>query len=547
MNAVPETNNLELLNSAEVLVSKIGGDNAPLLAQNYTNVRKRLERGQKTILVVSAMRSSDAKYSELRHPEVIDRDSSGEIKPGFNTTSHLKKIGEFLNAKNIVEAKNIYASVSDFLVNLIMEALQDESATISSKVLASLKDCLSAFGAELEAFDPEQDKILMLDKDNLIQKSDGKLISLTGFGETVSKIVYERYFSLKELDTATSNVDGAFEAVFQGNDPVQILADVGENSAAQERLRAQISSDISDVIDDNEVIVLGGYAPLIASERGYTEKMGARTTVVVKEIGKKVAYLIEKVFPIMSADPRKLGTDRTQVVQHMGWDLAKETFGVNFGADGGAVQAEALDILEDGGVEAFVCDPEYITSDRITRIFDHQPGPNGIEMVQARQAASVIQIKSSAMNTPGFTARIGSWFQERNISYDHSATSETTMTFAFGKYEFTEEDEAALKEEMGEGFDTRVEKDITLLFCLGNNMGHVGPMHRATTGLKMAGVSTRLVTQGINERVMIFGIDHDQLDAALDRVHWWGVELSDDRYADYLNLTKDFEKRQKVV
>src|SRR3989344_4217700 len=89
---------LDVLHEADVYATKIGGDNAGKLRENFATILDRQTHGKKQILAVSAIRSSDRRFTAMAHENARDRDPDDDLKEGFNTTSHLIAIAKCIES-----------------------------------------------------------------------------------------------------------------------------------------------------------------------------------------------------------------------------------------------------------------------------------------------------------------------------------------------------------------------------------------------------------------------------------------------------------------
>lgn len=532
-----EVDNLEKLNDTDTYVTKIGGDNAGSLRENYERIQERNAKGKKQVIVVSAIRSSEG-FRSFRYEGIGDLVEKERDSKGFNTTSHLIATAKLLQRGEKATALEVTEKIESFTQSILGSEVESEFLDPLRQVVTT---SLNPLKTEIDDFDSAQDVIEEIGSDWLIRKGDGRIFSIAGVGEMLACAVYQEYFRLKKLNSRSVDLDhDIYETAFQEelgkyrhkkdetDEEAKAVRDRIE--AAEARVVSSVKAQVADIIEDADVVVAGGYAPVIASQRGYSDKMGAYMAQVASEtLQEEVAYLIEKEFPIMSGDPRIVKW--AKVVRQMTYDFAAEVFGSKYGADAGAVQEEALDILSRADIDAFIFNPNRMERCRISRISnDYHPTPNGAEMIGRKKVPNILQIKSNVMNEEGIVDIFTQWFRENKVRIDHIATSSNTISFTFNNGDFSEDKrtdlERFLEQEYPERFTSRVLKDQALLYCMGNNMQRPGVALQATLGMLLSGADIHLITQGVNERVMVFAVDEDVSREALQKMHQTAVEVT---------------------
>src|SRR3989338_5165623 len=198
----------DVLRDTDVIVAKVGGDNAGQLRENYESVAARLQRGAKQILVVSAIRSSSPIYDAFADPKVVDRSADGTVKHGFNTTSHLVRIAKLLNERdceNRVEARRICQRIAEFTraaVRHNMEGTDDRNVvkTLESVVRHGFDGPDSTSSLHNVIGPPGR-----TDGNGKYGEYDDKR-SITGIGEELAQALYTRYFQLKGVKAGQLNI-----------------------------------------------------------------------------------------------------------------------------------------------------------------------------------------------------------------------------------------------------------------------------------------------------------------------------------------------------
>ncbi|MDD5026032.1 MAG: hypothetical protein PHH13_01505 [Candidatus Peribacteraceae bacterium] len=523
----PLSSGQRVLRNAETYVAKIGGENAADLRSNTAIVARRAAEGKKQIIAVSALRSSSERFDHYAHGNVVDHDSTGRMKHGFNTTSHLIELAKRLQAGDRKSAHDILERIRTFTKEIVAAQVQDDPMPDAPEACrglhAAIDRILDVFLQRIDACDGN--KIAQLGADWIL-KDTRECVSITGVGEALAQAIYATYFTLKNLPAHAVDTGGIGERVF-GSKPENIIANERQTALAIETVRRAMQNRIARLLPAHSVLIAGGYLPILGSQRGYSDKTGALLAQAAKDAGEWVAYLVEKQYPIMSADPKHVGRDRATVIHDMTFALAMEAFGNTRGADGGAIHPQALSMLAEDDIDTLVFNPaEDPALNRITHIRRFDPQSNGIEIVAARKMPVALEMRSTKMfGQAGFLSTVTAWFAERGISIDQVTTSEVTVSFTFTngdlKPQETEEFQTFLQEHFGPDrtLALSIIRDKTLLYCLGNNMKQSGPALSAVLALHNVDADIRLISQGFNELVMTFAVDSDKALPALKRLH----------------------------
>jgi aspartokinase len=542
MNSATPTNGLEALQSADVYVTKIGGENAGRLALNATNAQERIRSGIKQVTAVSAIRSSESDFSAFADESVVDKNADGKIKPGFNTTSHLIEIARILSAKkgerNIENAVEIANRIAEFTKAIVLrEACNDgcmqDREDVADELVALIEKYItdqSQPSSLIHWIQTDAGCSVMQRGADWILHTRNEYVSLTGLGENLAKHIYETYFRKRGIAVEHLGIDQAFYGVYPKmhrlENPGRIVQ--GFQDFASDRIRA--------VLETNDVAIAGGYVPILGSERGYSDKTGALLARATKDVNERSLYLIEKEYPIMSADPRKVPGAKT--VQRMTHFLARELFGNSRGARGSAVHPEALEMLASDDISIVVMNPEQDpTADNTTLIQDFEPQPNGVEIIASKSVPFALQISSSnIIGDPLFESNMVGWFESRGLQIQHTATSEGTVSYTFFEGECSDHLLNELLSHLEEEYDISDEKtlskleDLSVIYCLGNNMRQYGQASRAAEALDLAKVDIHFISQGLNESVMTFLVDAKDSERAVQMLHDIFISIDESEY-----------------
>lgn len=535
------TNGYEALEASNTYVTKVGGDNASKLQMNTANALERQQRGKRQIWSFSAMRSVHSRYSPLSDP-LVHSQETGEPKPGFNTTSHLIAVAQLLrkgDRSSLLNAESIAKTIGAFIRQLLdAEIRKDHQLQNKEEVTSLLHSCVAM------SIDGEDRPQSLLNKirrwrDPLaifqtgidwIMHSDDEYTSITGIGERLAQELYSIYFQARGMPTANVSIEHAYQNIYRNLDRGQ------DASHVVSHMRTLLQKQITLVLQKGMIAVTGGYLPILGNQRGYSDKTGALLADAAHNEYPDAIYIVEKEFPLMSADPKRVPEAKT--IQRMTHFLARELFGDFRGAKGGALHSEALDALSRKGISIVVMNPEVPpAAANTTLIQDFAAEPNGVEIIASKNIPFALQISDSALiGNPEFEADMMRWFHEHGAAVQHIATSEGTVSFTFHEGNYSQALQSALMEHLRDAHQisspdvVTIQENVSLIYCLGNNMSRPGQASKATTALEFAGVDIHFITQGLNESVMTFLIDAKDSDRAVQMLHDIFVCIDDAEY-----------------
>ncbi len=524
----------QVLAESDVWVTKYGGTRAAELASNADAIEDRRIEGKKQILAISAIRSSDEDHTHLTHPIVQERvqEKTGKDEKGFNTTSHLILIADLINSGDLDEARVVLERIRSFTKEIVNAQIKvDDKITDEDNAMTQLSTVIdqeldTAFAQITE---DNSDRVISVGEDRLIAEDNG-YYSITGLGENLARVIYVKYLQLRNQNATELKENDMSQEIF-GDEPKEQSYDSLERDEMLDKVTSAMRSQISEVLDDNDVLVSGGYWSGVGSERGYTELTAALIAAACKQSGARIACLIEKDYPIMSADPRTI--ENTRIIERIKYKLALEIFGnQTSGADSQAIHAPALDVLAQNKVDIVVFNPDEPESGAtLIQDFDEE-GITGSEMIATRKIPDALLIESSKMIVPGFLQEIGTWFNNRNISVVLPPSSQATMSLTFANggpnADQVAEFEAFLKERYGDEHITLESiPGQTLVYCLGHDIKNSDARLRAELALHSIGVTPNMDMKGYQQRVMIYSVDNDDADKTAVAFHKFCIENKD--------------------
>lgn len=533
-------NSMRALANADVLVRKIGGDNAGKLRENYRNLTQENQREKKQVVVFSAIRSSDKAHDHYRRPTVVDLDVQKKPKPGFNTTSHLIHIARCVRKGDLAEAYATLEVVRNFTKEIVAKEiaadtdLSDQTNTKEAinaaidRLLGTADNAahypysLYAHIARAGAQKRTRKEVVNFGEDWLFNDPNGeRYFSFTGVGETLAQQIYGVYFAEKNLSTTALDTTDLSNDIFDGN--IGDTLDERIERTKIDRLRRTVRNRIDACLNDADIITVSGYLPVIGSKRGYSDKTGALCAQALKKLDKKVLYVIEKASPIRSADPRQVESE-TAVIRLMTYLLAGELFGARSGADAGAIHPDAVAMLQEYDIDTVVMNPSQPKVEEMTLITNrYKPAIDGVQIIASRAIPAAYEIQSSNMTMrEGVIATLTAWFREQKISIDQTPSSETSITLTFNGQlppSLERKFRAFVRHTYGASYKVTKKENLALVFCLGNNIAQTDQLLRAGLGFRLVDATLHGFTKGFNPSVMTFLIDCTDVSDAVRKLH----------------------------
>ncbi len=528
-------NNLEALERKAVEVSKIGGDNAADIVENYQNIKASLKGDRKRIIVVSAIRDSDeVEAGKYRHRSL--KPSEGDSSSfGFNTTNHLVAMAKALRKGKVEKALEILDCIRRFTLETVEKNLsQDSEVSFGpfNTLICSRCDDLA------KLINQEKLELIDLNREQCVKLSDRRVISLSGFGEDLARDIYDCYFSLKnEVNSEMVSVSEAYDELEKDGIEIKKLgaktvAGEKDRNTAEEWVQADISGKVESALKEADVVITGGHAPVLATEKGFSEKIAAVVAGASEESGVETAFSIEKKHPLMSIDPSiaedfDLGPKvLTKISPGMAQNLLKETF-----ANAGAVQASALVHTLKKGVDIFVFNPEDKRAHKISRITDYEADAGGVENVSLRNATTIgLDLTGNhGLDFQKVLGHIYVWALKQGYKILLNSQSGRKVSITVSG-QISDGDFKVLQDSVSKKLGAKADrKVVSAVFALGNNMGRPGVMAAATRALYAADVNITGVDQGEDEQAMMFCVSADQGRLASAAIHKCCVEMTQER------------------
>lgn len=505
----------DILDESDVYVRKIGGDNAQGFKSNFEIATEIKAKGKKQIMVLSAIRSSDAMFNDVAI--VRDKDVNGKWKNGFNTTSHLIRLAQEILKNDRENATKILAALGNFFKVVIEKEIEPEFRDAMIDVLHANLRILQNKTDKAFALHKgvRTDAVKSVGKDFIFFDADESPFSFTGFGEILTDNLYAKYFELKGLVAAQVNVNDQSEIIF-GEDPKKANEVLEKENATIDQVRNMFSARLRDVTAD--VMTTGSYMPGVGSYRGYGDIAGAIAAEAIKVNQSTVVYINEKEDPVKSADP-KVVKDAV-VVERMTPNMALETFGSN-GADAGAVHPAAIRRIKGAKIPTLVMNPRkpekgitYIDS-------EFEPPADGVEIVSSKSIPYGIEIESDHMvDHSGVVLEIMEYFEDFSISEIY--TTERTIVVTFSeevKGKSTGDLKKILAKKYSSEYRVHETQKSSIVYCIGNNMDTLKELVLAGNSLLTDQINVHVSSFNDAASVLTFQVPFDQADRAVQVLH----------------------------
>lgn len=443
----------EALQNADLIVTKIGGENACEFQENFARISADTRR---QIIAISALRSKTFSTTNL----LIQMTKKAEAGDG--------------TALDLLEA------LKAFHLRVIKEKVEEiyQGALISCIEVEFLN-----FQTLLAEILNKESGVEALGEDLLYKTEDGEIHSMIGFGEQLVERLYNIYFELKGSHVTTLKDSDWMDSVLGGN----AAEAMRKQKSTLAKLRRAFKKSIQDALSGEGTIMLtGGYKPGVAFKRGYTDLTAAELARAGSALDKRTILGVEKADPILSADPRKITKpDALTVIEEMTWNMGAELFGIK-GAQAGAVHPDVMETLRGTGVDIVVYDPRDIAnrstfiSESLARDVDKTT------VIASKNIPSTIIIRGFMSSAKGVLASISRSL--RNFVLDQTYSSENIWAVTVNEEvppDVLNKLERTLKRKYGGSFSVEVRSDLALVLAIGG-YGANG----YSDALKKAGVHT---------------------------------------------------------
>ncbi len=489
---------------------KLGGDMAILLHANHEAIKNNMldangNPTRPTAVTVSAIRSSKKEDNRYALPEVNKQAGPSSKSDGFDTTAHLQwlsseiKKGDYKNAERAIDA----------ILKFTTEAIKKSPNLKENQIdllLQELTKKIDKFKADLDRKCSTGGRFTDLGLDNYILDTEGKAISLIGFGEDLTHALYVAYF--QDVGTQFIKVPNFMNDVFHQGLKAKEIKEILRNPAqAIEMVVEGMRNKFIEVnLDGTRLYIAGGHQPVIASSRGYSDVAAAIAALAMLLNGHQNVILdVHKNFPILSADPRsKISIDKLKVIPGIKYPAAAELFGHIMGANAGAIHPNAIKHLVQTQVHKeikTVVRHPHIPENGATLISDEIVDNNPrMNVIAAKKLKSSLNISGNAMiDNPGVLAFIADFFEEYSVS--NNIDSAGSLLLGFNDEippNVLEKFKKKLVKKFGECFITDNLKNLAVVYCVGNNPNlpdqtTVGIATLEAAGIKVYGQNSKAI------------------------------------------------------
>jgi aspartokinase len=511
---------LDTIGHADVQVAKFGGNDTPYFAENFATVEELRADGADVIVVVSALKREKEDATSFKHPSVVDLNELKEPKKGFNTTSHLIKAAELLKQGRPDEAVILIEHVRRFMHSIVEERCKDDQglsagglSRMHAVIDVVLDDCIRRIRL------PNRSGLHQVGTDWILQDQEG-FYSITGAGERLAEELYRTYFSLRELPLNALRGHEMAPMAYENN-PVGLQSPAHMKRAIG-TVCGEMRSRMGSLIG-NSVHLTGGYVGF-GGVRNYSDFTAGQVTAAaipessLEPVNRTVQMLVPRTGGGIRSRNPKLGS--SSQIDAMGYPFAREAFGSQRGAEGGAVHPEALALLaHTPQVRIVIFDPKQPKELGTTHIGGEIPDRRGIEMVAVRPMPLALEV--NAVFQTGDIERLSAWFKDQDVSIAHVIDSEGTVTFTFRNGGLHPDRVARFREFVESTlYGATVEecRDRATLHCMGNNVEGLAPLEQAAGALDRAGIRVHRYWSG-SANSIIFIVAQAQAQDALNAVH----------------------------
>lgn len=521
--------------------SKLGGDDSGKIYEKAKAIFEEAKGGKKKLVTVSAIRnSSEDEARKFRHPS-IKPDPERSSSYGFNTTDHLNGIGSALLKKDLGTALEIVSSIATFTLSQVSSNLSQDTKFDISAVSALITSRCAVLEKLVGEFEEGRDSVFDLGRDQVLL-IDGELHSITGFGESLARDIYQLYFSTKYGSKGKNAVksqsvkseDLLHTLEFEnGGEKLKIQKNNADKyrREVEEEVITEMSLRVANAIAEDDVVFVGGYSPVLAYNTGFSELVAAVVAGASADAGLNTSLTIEKVIQLLSGDPRILNKYDVEpkplknVNPGFALNLMHEIM-----ANTGVIESSGMRLALHKGVEVFV----KAQDGGMTRIHKFDAEPGTVENVSLRKTSHInIDIDAFPLQDAGKIERmVDVWMRRSKLrSLVRHTSAGVVSCDIIGSV--SKEQIEQLNNSLARSFDSEMKATVSntekALFCLGNNMNVVGVSKRAAAALKGIGISIERSKQG-DQQVMIFMVPKEKAELALVAVHKLCIDTTNEEY-----------------
>ena len=452
-------------------IEKIGGENSAAIQETLEFIEKNRENGISALYVFSAFRTSE-----------------------YNTTT------ELLATIAACQKGDIKISQEKFdQIRIFYRETLERVGLLDASMSVFLDGLFAPYECAIEEFfhsgwaTPTEENDFSLGG-----------LSFLGAGEVITTAIYER---LLFGETRKGTIDPADRISYSG---------------------------LPKLLEGDHIALSPGYyqglpGGIIATwGRGYSDATATRIHDSVHELFPDwiLTLAIRKMYPICSADPRRIDAHRVKKLDHIRLKLLLEMIGTH-GASGQFINQNAASphFFENGGKLQIYTENDPLGS--LVSLIGN-PSEKGILFVQSK-AIHVFMITSYQFNTPWYTEHIWHFFTREGINIDNIVTSQTEMTITVADKDLQWREIYPLRERLLQSLrefessskispEIRIEEYVNL-YIGGENIDFPGILSRITAVLQKAVINIALMMQPLHPQVIIIGVRKSDESRAIDCLH----------------------------
>jgi aspartokinase len=460
----------------QVRIEKIGGENSAALRETLALIEKNKANSIYSLYVFSAFRTSE-----------------------YNTTTELLRVTQFCRDGQKEKAREILIAIKDFYKKTLISEW-----VLTDTVLSYLEEVFIPYEHALDTFSLGTDILPSEENDYSIGG-----LSFLWAGEVLTTSIYRR---LIFTDTELWSIDPSDEWSYQ---------------------------DIPLLLEKYGVVLSPGYYGWLSGGiigswgRGYSDATAARIHDTIKYFYKEwdLSLAIRKMYPICSADPRRIDIGRVKKIDHISLKLLLEMIGTH-GAGSQFINQNAANVsfFEKGGKLQI-----YTESDPIGSIVSLHGDTQirGFLFVQSK-ALCVFNITSYQFNTPGYNEHLAHFFSMRKINIDNIVTSQTEISITLIKKELHNHDISLIANELSHylgRFEVSsnilplvIAEEYVNIYIGGERISAPGALAEITRILATHAIDITLMMQPLYSQVIIVWVNKKDESSALECLHRWLIE-----------------------
>jgi aspartate kinase len=239
-------------------------------------------------------------------------------------------------------------------------------------------------------------------------------------------------------------------------------------------------------------------------DRGYSEVTFSKIAVDVKA----AEAVIHKEFPLSSADPKIVGTEKSVPLKFTNYDVADQLADIGMEA----IHPKASKPLEKAGINLRIkntFDPDHpgtlISKDYVGR-------ESRVEIIAGTDKVVVLEIYDPSMvGEVGFDMQIMELFYKYNVSYVVKSTNANSISMVI----WEKDRNKGLIKELKEKYQSVTIKNVAVVCAIGSNFAKPGVLAKAANALAANRINVECISQSLRQVNMQFVIRRESFERAV--------------------------------